>query len=170
MSTLDIAHTYKNFRSDPLDWPLQCIKWDGQYYCEVAMPFEARASSYHMQRMAMAIVTILKNRGIEARMYLDDLIILSHSRQQAQRDYDLARGLFSEMGLPEALDKAQPLAQQVRWLGVDIDAANMQISMPQDKINQVLTNVNEMAGTRSTTKQHLRLSGKLCCFQLSNGF
>lgn len=27
MSTVDIARAYKNFRSDPLDWPLLCMRW-----------------------------------------------------------------------------------------------------------------------------------------------
>ena len=156
MATLDIAHAYKNFRSDPLDWPLQCIKWDNKLYCEVAMPFGARASSYHMQRIALAIVKILQTRGVNARMYLDDLIILSHSRAQADRDFKCARQLFRDLGLPEALDKAQPPAQKVKWLGVHIDAANLCISMPTEKIQQVTTRVNEMANRRSTTRHHLQ--------------
>ena len=68
MATLDIAHAYKNFRSDPLDWPLQCIKWDDRHYCEVAMPFGARASSYHMQRVALAIVSILEAHDISTNV------------------------------------------------------------------------------------------------------
>ena len=156
MATIDIAHAYKNFRSDPLDWPLLCMRWRDQFYCEVAMPFGARASSYHMQRVALAIVSILHNRGVQAKMYLDDLIILSHSREKATRDYTIAQHLLADLGLPEAVDKAQPPAQAIRWLGVDIDAQQMSISMPTDKIQQVIQKVNAMAGRRSTTKHHLQ--------------
>ena len=29
MFTVDVARAYKNFRLDPLDWPLACIRWKG---------------------------------------------------------------------------------------------------------------------------------------------
>ena len=43
--TVDIARAYKNFYSDPLDWPLLCVRWNEAYYMDVSMPFGARASS-----------------------------------------------------------------------------------------------------------------------------
>lgn len=75
MSTVDISRAYKNFRSDPLDWPLLCAFWDQHYYCDVTLPFGARASSYHMQSVANALVYILEQQGVVACIYLDDIVI-----------------------------------------------------------------------------------------------
>lgn len=66
MSTIDISRAYKNFKSDPLDWPLLCLAWRDKYYCDVTMPFGSRASSYHMQTVANAIVCVLADRGVTA--------------------------------------------------------------------------------------------------------
>ena len=82
------------------------------------MPFGARASSFHMQTVANCITDILKAKGIDCMMYLDDLIILSPNREDAWAHYNAARDLIAELGLPEAVEKAQPLTQRVKWLGI----------------------------------------------------
>ena len=69
LATLDISRAYKNFVSDPLDWPLLCLLWGwggGRAYCDVTVPFGARASSFHMQTVANAIVDMLANHGIKS--------------------------------------------------------------------------------------------------------
>ena len=102
---MDVSRAYKNFRSDPLDWPLQCSRWKGEYFLEVAMPFGARCSSMHMQRVANALVKIIRDRGVNCQMYLDDIIILSSGKEAGQRDFDVVQDLLEELGLPQARAK-----------------------------------------------------------------
>ena len=156
LATIDISRAYKNFNSDPLDWPLLCFSWKDRAYCDVTVPFGSRASSYHMQSVAEAIVMMLAVKGIKAYMYLDDLIILSHTRGKAQADYIAARQLLAELTLPEAVEKAQPPAQRVKWLGVIIDTLEMSVSIPEDKLAQVLHQVSDITKARSITKKQLQ--------------
>ena len=37
MFAVDVARAYKNFRVDPLDWPLMCIKWNQEVFVEMAI-------------------------------------------------------------------------------------------------------------------------------------
>ena len=162
MFTLDIARAYKNFMSDPLDWPLLCVQWKGKYYVETSMPFGSRASSCFMQRVANFITRVLRSEGIIAIMYLDDVIVISPDRTIADTQYARVRELLAELGLPEAVDKAQPPAQAVRWLGVDIDAVNMSLSIPNDKLKEVMLAVDRYHNARSINKRQLQsLVGKL---------
>ena len=156
LATLDIARAYKNFNSDPIDWPLLCFEWQGAYFCDVTVPFGARASSLHMQSVANAIVDILASKGIKSYMYLDDLIILSTDREQARRHFETARALLKDLGLPEAADKVQEPAQEVKWLGVNINTANMTLSIPEDKVNEALEKVSRVATARSISRKHLQ--------------
>ena len=87
MFTVDVARAYKNFRVDPLDWPLMCIRWEGGYYVETSMPFGATSSSCNMQRVADMITRVLAEEGIHARMYLDDLIVVAESESMAGAHY-----------------------------------------------------------------------------------
>ena len=141
LSSIDVSRAYKNFASDPLDWPLLCFAWGGEYFCDLSMPFGARASSFHMQSVADCITDILRLYGINSMMYLDDLIIISPSEKEAWAHYHTARQLFADLGLPEAEDKAQPPARRVKWLGIQVDAANMTLSIPKEKVDTILAQV-----------------------------
>lgn len=156
MSSIDIKRAYKNFKSDPLDWPLLCLEWDTKFYCDITMPFGARASSCHMQRVADAIVAALHKLGIFSKMYLDDLVILSGSETKAHSDFKIARDLVASLGLPEALEKAQPPAPAVTWLGVIIDAPSMTVSIPETKLQEILKKVGSYIHKRSLTKRQLQ--------------
>ena len=156
LATMDIARAYKNFNTDPLDWPLLSLAWRGQYFCDVTIPFGARASSFHMQTIAGVIVDILAVRGIKSYMYLDDLILVSPNREKANSDFEVARNLLRDLNLPEAVDKAQPPATKVKWLGVNIDTQEMTLSIPQDKINEVLEKVSKFTKAKSMTKRQLQ--------------
>lgn len=60
MATTDISRAYNNFVSCPLDWPLLGFKWSDSFYCDITMPFGARSSSCHMQRITNALSTMLQ--------------------------------------------------------------------------------------------------------------
>ena len=156
LSTIDVSRAYKNFTSDPLDWPLLCMAWRDKFYCELTMPFGARASSFHMQSVANCITDILKLHGIHSLMYLDDLIILSPNREEAWRHYYIASTLLEELGLPEAADKAQPPTQRLKWLGIMVDAENMTLSIPQEKVNDIRGQVAYYSNKAYITKKQLQ--------------
>lgn len=156
MSSTDVSRAYKNFRSDPLDWPLLSFKWRESYYCDVSMPFGARASSCHMQRVANAITRMLKDRDVIAKMYIDDLILISPNREKAERDLHVAQDLLKDLGLPEARDKVQRPSTRVTWLGVVIDSVSMSISVPIDKLEEIKGCVSNALKARSMSKKHLQ--------------
>lgn len=162
MATTDISRAYKNFSSCPLDWPLLAFKWNQEYYCDVTMPFGARSSSCHMQRVADAIVHMLGQRGVTARIYLDDVIVVSPDHESCVRDFACVQSLLEDLGLPESVEKVQAPSQCVKWLGVLINVANMSLSLPEDKVDQILVCVNKALACRSLSKRHLQsLLGKL---------
>ena len=162
MYTVDIARAYKNFLTDPLDWPLLCVEWDGRHYVEMSMPFGARASSCFMQRVADFITRVLRAEGIDAIMYLDDIVVVAPDAMTALDHYDRVRTLLQELGLPEAVDKTQPPATSVRWLGIIVDTKNMTLSIPQDKLQEVHNAVGRYAKARSINRRQLQsLIGKL---------
>ena len=156
MFTIDVARAYKNFRTCPLDWPLLAIRWDSDYFLDFTMPFGARASSAHMQRVADAIVRMLALKGITSYMYLDDIIAVCKDKATAVSQYAEARRLLHDLGLPEAVDKAQPPASRVKWLGINIDAAAGTLSVPDDKLEQVIEYAERFISKRSISRRDLQ--------------
>lgn len=55
LATIDIKRAYRNFPGCPLDYPLNVIKFRGEYFLDCAMPFGARTSSMYMQKAANMI-------------------------------------------------------------------------------------------------------------------
>ena len=162
LATLDISRAYKNFNSDPLDWPLLCFKWGASHFCDVTIPFGARASSFHMQSIANALVDILAARNVKAFMYLDDIILVSPDRPKALRDFEVARQLLKDLTLPEAAKKSQPPATSVKWLGIQIDTHLMSLAIPEEKLSEVLTQVSKYTSAHSISKKSLQsILGKL---------
>ena len=162
MFTLDVARAFKNFTTCPLDWPLLAIRWQDQYYMDLTMPFGSRASSAHMQRVAEAIVAILAKKGLTAFMYFDDMIVVSPDHDTASKQYIVARDLLVELGLPEAIEKAQPPSSSVRWLGIQIDAAAGTLSVPTEKLEQVIADASTHMNKRSISRKNLQsLLGRL---------
>ena len=162
MFTIDVSRAYKNFKSCPLDWPLLAIRWRDDYYLDVTMPFGARASSGHMQRVADAIVATLASKGVTAHMYLDDLVVVAPSLTIAMAQYDMARGLLARLGLPEAMDKSQPPATSIKWLGINIDSVAGTMSVPHDKLEQLVSLAKAAVRRRSVTRKQLQsILGKM---------
>lgn len=156
MSSTDVSRANKNFKSDPLDWPLLGFQWYGKYYCDVTMPFGARSSSCHMQRVTELIVRILHEKGVVARMYLDDIITLSPDYEKALMDFRIMQDLLKELGLPEATDKIQAPDTQIVWLGILIDSQAMSLSVPHDKLQDIKSIVRRALKCKSISKTHLQ--------------
>ena len=156
LATIDISRAYKNFKTDPGDWPLLCIKWNGKWLCDITMPFGARGSSMHMQRIARAIVRILESKGVTCKMYLDDLVIIARNHEECVKAFQIARELFQELGLPEAEEKTQYPSSAARWLGINVDAANMMLSIPPEKVAAILAEVEKYLARRRISKKQLQ--------------
>ena len=162
MFTVDVSRAYKKFKSCPLDWPLLAINWHDKYFVDVTMPFGARASSGHMQRVTDSIVAILARLGVVAHMYLDDLIVVSHTLEAANAQYDIARSLLAELGLPEAHDESQTPWTSIKWLGITIDSVNGTLSIPQEKLAETIELIKAFSTRRSISrKQFQSLLGKI---------
>ncbi len=84
LCTTDLKNAYKHFNCCPSDYPLFTIKWRGRYYFESSIPFGARMSSFLMQSVANAIIDILKKKNIKGYMYLDDLLIISKTKEKVK--------------------------------------------------------------------------------------
>ena len=137
LSVIDLSRAYRHFAVCPLDWPLLVIKKEDKYYFDKSLPFGARMSSYVMQTIAAFIVRALKRRNIVAHMYFDDVILISKTKEKAERHHNVTRTMLQSMGLKIAETKVQQPAHKVTWLGIDIDTHNNSLSIPEPKLEHI---------------------------------
>ena len=95
-------------------------------------------------------------------MYLDDIVVVAPDLATATTHYLRVRALLSELGLPEAVDKAQPPSTNIRRLGINVDAKNMSLLIPHDKVQEALVEVHHYIVAHSISKRQLQsLIGRL---------
>ena len=150
MAAIDVSRAYRNFRTCPAGWPFMAIHHAMEAYLDIALPFGARASSYSMQQVAGFITRALEKRGATSLMYLDDLLIVASSHDEAKYQYTAAQDLITDLGLPIAQDKLQPPARKLVWLGIEIDMDKNTIAIPQPKLQEIKTTLR-----RAHTKDRL---------------
>ena len=115
-----------------------------------------------MQRIADAIVHVLAKHGVVAHMYLDDIVVVTATKEEGMDQYRIVAGLLQELGLPEATEKTQLPATKVRWLGIIVDSREMTLSIPEEKLSQTLALVDMFVARRSINRKQLQsLIGKL---------
>jgi hypothetical protein len=95
---LDLARTYRQWRSDPLDWPLLGIFWDGSYYIDIAIAFGLRHGASFAQRVSQAVCDILAREDHTALAYIDDFAGAQASITSATTSYHRASELMEELG------------------------------------------------------------------------
>ena len=152
----DISRAYRNFRTEITSWPLNVSIWREKYYIDCSMAFGSRLSSLNMQRVAAKIVEILRDEGIYSYMYLDDLICLNSSYEEANKNQKRVQQLFSELGLPIAKEKSSPPSHVIKWLGINIDSMNNLLYIPSQKLNDLIDFSNKLFVKDYITKKQLQ--------------
>lgn len=162
IATVDIRRAYRNFPGCPFDFPLNVIKFDNEYFIDLAMPFGARTSSCYMQKIADVISRALQRRGIQTHVYLDDVILYFQPGQNPPARMREALSFIKSLGLPIADEKVQAPATRVKYLGIWLDIDHRLISMPDDKIARFLSLVDWIITQPAVSKKVLQsLVGKI---------
>lgn len=144
-AVIDIERAYRNYRADPLDWPLLIIEFDHQFYIDIGLPFGARLSSLYVQKIPEFLMRALSHRHIKALVYLDDLYFLFPKSQNAHAKFAEAMAIIRSLGLPINYKKLVAPVRQAVWLGVQFDFDTQQISIPQNKVEQLLSAIRSIA-------------------------
>ena len=156
MAVIDLSRAYRQFPVPPTDWPLLGVQFEGQYFYDGRLPFGARLSAFAMQSVAQFIVRALAAMDVVAFMYLDDIIIIAGAMDITKRHYEKTLALLSELGLQVAPRKLQPPSQAVTWLGVHIDMACNQLSIPDKKLQEIQKCLATAARLPKISVRHLQ--------------
>ena len=158
----DLSRAYRQLRACPLAAPLYGITLDGKVYIDTAPPFGCRTSSMACARTTNAVVYLLQKLGHFAKCYLDDFAGAAGTRQWAEAAYAAFKRLARELGLDLAEDKCVPPTTELEWLGFKISSIHMSITIPEDKLNEILEECGTWTRGRCASRKDLqRLVGRL---------
>lgn len=158
----DLARAYRQLRADPVDAPLLCIQFDGKVYIDRCPPFGCRSSSAACQRVANALVFIMTEKKHHCLAYLDDFAGCSSQISQAQEAFESFKHLTNYLGLHLSTHKCLEPSTKVEWLGYLINTEEMTVSIPSDKMKEVVDECGTWLNKKLVTKTMVQsLVGKL---------
>lgn len=131
-------------------------------YLDLCPSFGCRSSSSACHRVSAAVTFLLAKRGHTCLAFLDDFAECEGSESKAWEAYNAFLDITRMLGLQVSIEKCSEPTQNMIWLGFNIDVPTMTITIPQTKLNQVLSEC-KLWGKRSvaSVKMIRSLIGKL---------
>lgn len=152
----DLRRAYRQLRVDPLDTPLLGLRVDRGIFLDLCPAFGCRSSSAACQRTSNAVAFLMRRQGHIVYAYLDDYAGCSKTQHQALEAYAYFKDLTQTLGLELAPDKCYPPATSITWLGYSIDTIKMEVSVPSEKLNEVLDLCNTWLSRARANKRMLQ--------------
>lgn len=158
----DLARAYRQLRADPIDAPLLCIQFQGKVFIDKCPPFGCCSSSAACQRVANALAYLMAEKQHHCLAYLDDFAGCSSQLEQAQKAFQCFKDLTDYLGLQLSSHKCVEPATQVEWLGYFVNTETMTVSIPEEKMREVVNECGAWFDKKRVTKTMVQsLVGKL---------
>ena len=172
----DLRSAFRILRMHPSQIHLQGMCFpdeDGSevWYCDAHAGFGARRTPRAFNTVSQAIHFIILDRcekaGIKVVVHhlLDDFLGLSPSEENCRRSFDIATSVLRELCIEIVPDKTTSPRQQLTFLGIDFDFADMTLSIPKDKRDRLLALLEPLAPDaphfKMETKKLASLIGQL---------
>lgn len=101
-------------------------------------------------------------KGLHTLAYLDDYAGAESSKEKATKAYSTFQDLASSLGLELALNKCAEPATTITWLGFNLDSIKMEVSIPDQKLKDVLWECDSWMERSKASKSMIQsLLGKL---------
>lgn len=156
MFITDMKHYYMQIPSDWADTPLMCFTWRGALWLHRRLPFGARSSCLHAQRVTDVITAIFTSQSKQHMDgYVDDCasivtLIISHQA------YAFFHWLLDYLGVARSVDKDQCPDLLRVFLGLLYNLSDMVMTIPEDKLHRALKLLNDWLLKETCTKAQVQ--------------
>ena len=132
------------------------------YFVDTRLPFGGRRAPGIFHRLSQSVRHIMLRQGFHSIVvYLDDFLIIGRTKEECQHAFDTLMQLLLDLGFQLAPARWSPQCQQLVFLGVQFDTINLELSLPQTKLEETREAVASfLTRNRATKRQLQRLAGK----------
>ena len=121
-ASIDLKDAYLHIPIHPADWKWLRFKLGHQTYEFRCLPFGLSTAPRVFTRVVQEIAELLRRRGVQIFMYLDDWLILGTSPEVVQQHLDLVMEEVTNLGFIVNLEKSNLVpSQEPIFLGAKID-------------------------------------------------
>ena len=121
------------------------FQWQNRTYQFDTLPFGLSSAPFVFTKLLKPVVTVLRQVGVRLVLYLDNMIIMARSENEAQTHLASAMHVLTALGVILNLEKSvlTPV-QRIEFLGFCLDSCSMTVSLPRAKIHSIRSLVREV--------------------------
>ena len=156
MVKMDLKDAYLQVPINPGHQPLLSFLWEEKYYMFTCLPFGLSAAPRVFTKLLKPVVGFLRQVGCRLIIYLDNLLFLHQDKDRLRHMVQLISQLFEGLGLMVNLKKSILLpAQNLGFLGFNINSQTMQISLPQEKMRKIQQDSSRLLAQQSVSVRQI---------------
>lgn len=157
MCKVDIADAFKLVPLKPQTWNMFGIKWKGLYYFYERLVFGCRSSPKIFDQLSIAICWIAKHKYKVNNIIhlLDDFLTVDSASDEGYRTMALLTMLFNKLNIPLSSKKTVGPVTELEYLGIILDSVNMLARLPQDKVQRLISMLQQFSKKTKCTKLEL---------------
>ena len=139
------------------DHPFLAFKWGIDTYVDIAVPFGPSSALNIFSAVADALAWVMSTNGVMRQIHYLFILGPSNSNDCAA-SLQSALEVCRRLGVPVVTHKAEGPATMLTFLGIQINAEAMQLSLAQEILHvaRISALVSSWHSKRSTSKQELQ--------------
>ena len=146
MATTDLQDAYRSLHIYYGDRKFQGLRWnfdDGEgekTFIDARLCFGLSSGPFVFNSVSEFIVRCMARRGFENVInYLDDFIVIYPDRRQCITAQLTLFRVVRQLGFNLAFKKISPVSTKVVFLGIEVNSVDMQLTLPDDKMEALLS-------------------------------
>ncbi|XP_056124427.1 uncharacterized protein LOC130102426 [Rhinichthys klamathensis goyatoka] len=157
LAKVDISSAFKVMPIHPDSWHLFGVNWQKKYYFAVRLTFGCKSSPKIFDTLSEAICWILSNNYAIPHLLhlLDDFLIISPHDTVPEAHLLIVKKVFAELGIPLAHEKTSGPTTSIEFLGINLDSAKFQASLPKEKIDRIILIASNFTDSTDCAKREL---------------
>jgi hypothetical protein len=139
LTKIDLKDAYLHVPIHPADRRFLAFHWNGKDYQFKVLPFGLATAPWIFTRLMKLVTRKLRALGLRLASYLDDVCLISSSREMALREGELVARTLQEFGFLVNWKKSTVMfpSQVQEFLGTIVDTKEMTLSLSKKKLSKL---------------------------------
>nr|XP_055049505.1 uncharacterized protein LOC129434990 [Misgurnus anguillicaudatus] len=162
-AAIDLKDAYFHVSILPRHRPFLRFAFEGRAYQYKVLPFGLSLSPRVFTKVVEAALKPLRESGVRILAYLDDWLIIAHSRRTLCEHRDLTLQHLARLGLRVNWEKSKLCpTQRISFLGMELDSIDLSARLTEERVQSILTCLGSFRGKNAVPlKQFQRLLGRM---------
>lgn len=152
MASIDIRHAYYSVPIAHEHRKFLCFKWKNEILQYTCLPNGISCAPRYFTKLLKPVYATLRKLGHLNMGYIDDSLLVADEKEECVRNVNDTKQLFEMLGFIIHNKKSVFIpAQKIQFLGFIIDSIQMIVTLPEEKIVNLISECRKLYNKQKTT-------------------